>query len=81
MASLNRIPGDLQLGGHLTVGSLDLPANTVSDSSVKTNAAIQRSKLAQLDGQSCSEQEELDVLRALIEQKRQRQGISTPTEG
>ncbi len=42
---------------------------------------VRREKLASLEESNLNQQEELDILNQLIEQKRNRQGISEPTDG
>lgn len=42
----NRIEGDLVVSGHLSPGTMTVPAASVTDSSVSGSAAIARSKLA-----------------------------------
>lgn len=42
----SRIDTDVYINGHLSVDSMDLPANAVVDTSVSATAAIARSKLA-----------------------------------
>lgn len=43
----NQIDGDLRVIGHIGAATMTLPANCVSNSHIKSDAAIARSKLAQ----------------------------------
>ena len=45
--AVTRIPSDVDVAGHLTMGTVELPNSSVSDATVKSNASIARSKLAQ----------------------------------
>jgi DNA primase len=64
--------------------SEDAPArlrHLVSDIRYRSQAAERRRQQAALEQRSVDEQEEIDLLRKLYEQQRQRQGLSAPTDG
>lgn len=49
MAETVRIPGNLEVAGRGTFGSMTVPANAVSDDSVRSDAGLQRTKFKQYD--------------------------------
>ncbi len=53
----------------------------VRDFHFQRERLVQRQSLAALQQRDCDEKEELEVLQRIIENERNRQGISAPTDG